>query len=182
MNRQVIGRWLLRGCFLLSLLGLSACTGLPEKITPVSPFEVSRYLGTWHEVARYDHRFERGLSQVTAHYSLRDDGGIRVLNRGYSREEGRWRSAEGRAYFVGEPNLGHLKVSFFGPFYGSYAIFYLDPSYQYAWVTGPNRDYLWLLSRTPSITPERKAELLGYAQAAGFAVEPLIWVEQGAVP
>ena len=98
---------------------------------------MERYLGKWYEIARLDHSFERGLSRVTAEYSLRDDGGLRVLNRGYAAADGEWSTAEGKAYFVRERDVGYLKVSFFGPFYGSYVIFELDDAdYQYAFIAG----------------------------------------------
>ena len=87
---------------------------MPAGVTPVAGFELERYLGKWYEIARLDHSFERGLSRVTAEYSLREDGGVRVLNRGYSAEKGEWDEAEGKAYFVETPDLGYLKVSFFG--------------------------------------------------------------------
>ena len=96
---------------------------MPERVTPVESFELNRYLGKWYEIARLDHSFERGLERVTAEYSLRDDGGISVVNRGYSIEDDEWKVAEGKAYFVNDKNLGYLKVSFFGPFYGSYVVF-----------------------------------------------------------
>lgn len=105
---------------LLSLcFWLASCTNIPENITPVQQFELNRYLGTWYEIARLDHSFERGLSHITATYSQRDDGGVRVLNRGYSTENNAWKEAEGKAYFVADATRGHLKVSFFGPFYGA---------------------------------------------------------------
>jgi apolipoprotein D and lipocalin family protein len=105
------------GLILGSVL-LVGCLGRPEGVLPVEQLDTSRYLGTWYEVARLDHSFERGLSNVTADYSMRDDGGLRVINRGYSAEEGDWQQAEGRAYRIEEDQPGHLKVSFFGPFFG----------------------------------------------------------------
>lgn len=105
---------------------LSGCVGIPEGIKPVENFQLERYLGTWHEIARLDHSFERGLSKVTADYSLREDGGINVVNRGFSADNNAWQEAQGKAYFVNEADKGHLKVSFFGPFYGSYIVFELD--------------------------------------------------------
>src|SRR5450631_1213142 len=100
---------------LLTML-LTGCVGIPENVKPVQNFKPERYLGTWYEIARLDHRFERGLSRVTANYSLRDDGGLEVVNRGYSSKEKKWKEAEGRAYFVKGKDQGFLKVSFFGPF------------------------------------------------------------------
>ena len=102
--------------FVVVALWLGGCTGLPDQVEPVGGFDSGRYLGTWYEIARLDHSFERGLSRVTAEYSLREDGSIRVLNRGYDAEEQGWKTAEGRAKFVGPRTQGHLKVSFFGPF------------------------------------------------------------------
>lgn len=98
--------------FLLGIFGLTGCTGIPHGIEPVDGIDVNRYLGRWYEIARLDHSFERGLSNVTADYSLRSDGGIDVLNRGYDREKGAWKDAEGKAYFLGEKDVGRLKVSF----------------------------------------------------------------------
>lgn len=160
------------------LLLLGGCVGVPEGLSPVPSFEAERYLGRWYEVARLDHSFERGLSHVTAQYSLRADGGLRVLNRGYSPAKQAWKQAEGRAYFVQGRDRGHLKVSFFGPFYGAYVVVDLDPAYQVALVAGPSRSYLWLLSRTPTLPRERVQEALAKAKTLGFATENLIWVDQ----
>lgn len=163
---------------LLSAVALSACVELPEGVQPVKSFEAKRYLGTWYEVARLDHSFERGLSGVTANYSLREDGGIKVINRGCDQEKGEWSEAEGKAYFVGEKDEGFLKVSFFGPFYGTYAVFGLDKQdYQYSFVSGPDTDYLWLLSREPQVTEAVKADFLKQAGTLGFATDELIWVD-----
>ena len=160
------------------LFSLSACTGVPDKVTPVDGFELPRYLGKWYEIARYDHSFEEGLSEVTATYSMRDDGGVKVINRGFSKEENTWDEAEGKAYFVESPSIGHLKVSFFGPFYASYVIMELDKEgYQYALITGPDKDYLWILARTPSISENVRSRLLEKATVAGYDVSKLIWVE-----
>ncbi|KAA0874444.1 lipocalin family protein [Nitrincola tapanii] len=161
----------------LSLLFLLGCSGMPKSVQPVAEFELQRYLGTWYEIARLDHSFERGLSQVTAEYSMRSDGGVRVLNRGFSEAEQRWKEAEGRAYFVGDRDKAYLKVSFFGPFYGSYVIFDLDPEYQHAYISGPSHKYLWLLSRTPQVDPEILEDFVTKAQTLGFATESLIFVE-----
>lgn len=163
---------------LLSItLILASCTGIPENIKPVNGFEVNRYLGTWYEVARLDHSFERGLSQVTADYSLRDDGGVKVINKGYSEKDREWKSTEGKAYFVATPDVGHLKVSFFGPFYSSYVIFDLDKTnYQYALITGADRDYLWILTRQPNPDPALVKKLIKQAAMMGFATEKLIMV------
>jgi apolipoprotein D and lipocalin family protein len=165
---------------ILSSVLLVGCLGRPEGVSPVEQLDTSRYLGTWYEVARLDHSFERGLSNVTADYSMREDGGLRVINRGYSAEEGDWQQAEGRAYRIEEDQPGHLKVSFFGPFFGSYVVFELDSAdYQYAFVAGNTTNYLWLLARTPTISDELKTQFLQRAESLGFAVEDLIFVDQG---
>ena len=126
-----------------------------------------------------DHRFERGLSRVTAEYSLREDGGVRVLNRGFSAGKGEWEEAEGKAYFVKQPDLGYLKVSFFGPFYGSYIVFELDrEGYQYSFISGPKTSYLWLLARTPTVSNEVLQRFVERASALGFDTDALILVDQ----
>jgi apolipoprotein D and lipocalin family protein len=126
---------------------LASCTGMPDNIKPVEQFELPRYLGTWYEIARLDHSFERGLSHITAKYAPRDDGGVSVINSGYSQENKAWKSAEGKAYFVDKTDTGYLKVSFFGPFYGSYVVFELDKeNYNYALISGPNKEYFWILA------------------------------------
>lgn len=160
------------------LLMLSACTGLPEGVHPVDGFDTSKYLGTWYEIARLDHSFERGLEKVTAEYALRDDGGLEVINRGFSPEDKAWKDAEGKAYFAGDEDKGHLKVSFFGPFYASYVVFELDnEQYQYAFVAGYNTSYLWLLSRTPSVSDELIDRFVNRSRELGFDTEHLIFVK-----
>ena len=159
------------------LLALAGCTSPPKGVTPVTGFDLDRYLGRWYEIARLDHPFERGLEQVTATYTRRDDGGVKVLNRGYDPAAGSWREAEGRAYFVGEPSVGHLKVSFFGPFYGGYVVVALDQEeYGYALVSGPDRSYLWILARAPELEPETRDRLVAEARRLGYPVDELIWV------
>jgi len=154
------------------------CTGIPERVTPVSDFDIGRYLGKWYEIARLDHSFERGLEQITAEYSLRDDGGVDVVNRGYSPEKGAWNEAHGKAYFVRSANEGYLKVSFFGPFYGSYIIFELDSNYRYAFVSGPDTSFLWLLARTPTVPDTVIDQFIRESKALGFDTEQLIFPRQ----
>lgn len=157
----------------------AGCLGIPNGVAPVNNFELDAYLGTWHEVARLDHRFERNLQQVTATYALRDDGGVSVLNRGWNSRSEQWEQAQGRAYFVGDSSVGHLKVSFFGPFYGSYVVFEKDArSAEYAFVSGPNHSYLWLLSRTPQVSVVTAARFQSEAKRLGFPVNELIWLNQ----
>lgn len=164
-------------CF-VAVLSLAACTGIPEGVEPVTGFELSRYLGTWHEIARLDHGFERGLTQVTAEYSLREDGGVKVLNSGYNAEERQRQTAEGKAYFIGRPDEGRLKVSFFGPFYGAYNIIALDKAaYRYAMIAGPNTDYLWILARSPSLDGAVLQSLVEKARGLGFPTQDLIYLQ-----
>ena len=159
-------------------LFLTACTGKPDGVVAVKGFEIDRYLGTWYEIARLDHSFERGLDNITAEYALRDDGGVRVINQGFSQVDNDWQQAEGKAYFVGDADEAHLKVSFFGPFYGSYIVFELDKAdYQYAFVSGPDTSYLWLLARQPEIDDKTRNLFIERAAALGFDTSELIYVE-----
>jgi apolipoprotein D and lipocalin family protein len=170
----------LRACALGFFLLLGGCLGTPPGVEPVSNFDAQRYLGTWYEIARLDHVFERGLDGVTATYSLNDDGSVRVLNRGYRVKKSEWAQAEGVARFVDDDTTGHLKVSFFGPFHASYAVFELDhENYQYAFVSGHNHRYLWLLARTPEVSAELRERFVQRAGELGFAVDELIFVDQG---
>jgi apolipoprotein D and lipocalin family protein len=156
---------------------LTGCTGIPDGVTAIDGFDVERYLGTWYEIARLDHRFERGLNNISATYTLRNDGGINVLNKGWNQQKGVWEQAEGKAYFIDKPDKGRLKVSFFGPFYGGYNIIALDKeNYAYSMITGPDKSYFWILSRSkqlPKVTLERLIEM---AKQQGFATDKLILV------
>lgn len=173
MRNSIIKAILAGGAMLLS-----GCAVAPDGVKPVSGFELDRYLGTWYEIARLDHRFERGMSNVTASYSLRDDGGVKVVNRGYLADKQEWDTADGKAFFVGDENVGQLKVSFFGPFYGGYNVIALDKDgYQYSMVAGPDRSYLWILSRTPALDPTTLAALVDQAADLGFPVDELIYVD-----
>ena len=151
--------------------------GYPNTVTPVQGFELERYLGTWYEIARLDHPFERGLERITADYSLREGGGILVINRGYSTKKETWEEAVGKAFFVRGPDEGYLKVTFFWPFYGSYVVFELDrEDYQYAFVCGPDKSYLWFLSRTPFVSDDLLRRFKNQARSLGFKTDDLIYV------
>jgi apolipoprotein D and lipocalin family protein len=168
-----------RACItlLMAPLLLVGCTGMPSGVKPVKDFELDRYLGKWYEIARLDHSFERGMQNVTAEYSMRDDGGVRVLNRGFVTSKGEWSEAEGKAYFVEEADTGYLKVSFFGPFYGSYVVYELDDDYQYAFISGPDTSYLWLLARQPEVDDDVMQRFRSRATELGFEMDELIIVD-----
>lgn len=164
---------------IVAALFLSACVGMPEGVTPVNNFDLNRYLGKWYEIARLDHSFERGLEQVSAEYSLKKGGSVKVVNRGYSTTKQKWSESVGNAKFVQDTNTGYLKVSFFGPFYGSYVVLELDEKgYEYAFVSGPNLSYLWLLSRQKTVDPVIRLRFLERAKDIGFNTDALIFVKQ----
>tara|TARA_R110002096_G_scaffold2619_6_gene13606 strand:- start:12376 stop:12930 length:555 start_codon:yes stop_codon:yes gene_type:complete len=163
---------------LIALVLQSGCMGTPDGARAVTGFELQRYLGTWYEVARLDHRFERGMSNVTASYSMREDGGVRVVNRGYIADKQEWNEAVGKAYFIGDSDVGRLKVSFFGPFYGAYNVIELDEdNYQYALVAGPDTGYLWILARSPDLDAGIVSALVEKAAGLGFQTDELIFVK-----
>ena len=171
-------KWLLTAAALL----VSGCSGVPQGLQPVTDFDVNKYLGHWYEIARLDHSFERGLSEVTADYRKLPDGRIEVINRGFDSKKNKWKEAKGVARFQGKTDIGSLEVSFFWPFYGAYNVLVLDPHYRYAMVAGPNRDYLWILARERQIDPATQANLVKRAKAWGFASDKLIYVEHGNTP
>jgi len=172
-------RKIMRYTLLLVMLAVGGCVAIPTDIEPVQGFELQRYLGRWYEIARLDHSFERGLINVTAEYALAEDGRVRVINRGYRPADDAWETAEGVAAFVEATDVGRLKVSFFGPFYGGYNIIALDKAaYQYALVCGPSRSYLSILAREPQLDPAVVATLVGRARELWFATEDLIMVDQ----
>lgn len=160
------------------VLGVVACTGVPQGAKVVQPFAVAPYMGVWHEVARLDNRFERGLTQVTAEYQLLDDGRIQVTNRGFDAASGEWQQADGVARFVSEEaknaQRAELEVSFFGPFYASYNVVKLSSDYQYALVVGKNTEFAWLLSK--SATPDPVICEQFFAEAARLGITPQQWV------
>ena len=162
----------------LFYFSLSACiTTPPENIVPVDNFQPNRYMGKWYEIARLDHPFERGLSNITAHYQLLQNGNIEVINRGYDADKKEWRDITGQAKFVSKPSLGSLKVSFFWPFYGGYHIAVLDKQdYNWAIVVGPSRKYFWILAREKTLTPEMKNLLLKKSLQLDIDTSKLIWV------
>ena len=163
---------------ILALAALVSCqTTAPPGAKPVTGFKVDRYLGKWYEIARLDNRFERGLEHITADYSKNEDGTIAVKNRGYKVAEKEWSEANGKAKFAGDPDVGQLKVSFFGPFYGAYNIIDLAPDYSHALVVGPDTSYLWILARKPELDKAVLQNLIDKAKALGFDTGNLIYVD-----
>jgi apolipoprotein D and lipocalin family protein len=136
-------------------------------------------LGTWYEIARLDHRFERGLNNISADYTMNTNNSIKVINKGWNVTDQKWEQAEGKAYFVEQPDIGRLKVSFFGPFYGGYNIIDLDKkNYSYAMVTGPDKSYFWILSRTKQLPKATLEALINRAKVLGFPIDKFIFVNQ----
>ena len=157
---------------------LAACasTSPPPGIAPVTGFELTRYEGRWHELARLDHSFERGMTDVSATYQRQSDGSVRVVNRGFDTEKNAWREAVGKALFTDDVGTASLKVSFFGPFYGGYHVAALDPDYRWALVVGPTTGYAWILAREKHIAPAQQNAIVAQAHALGVDTAALIWV------
>lgn len=159
--------------FLVSLFSLLAgCSKLTVDNSVVKDFDTERFLGNWYEIARFDHRFERGMEQTKAAYTLQKDGTIKVLNTGM--KNGKPKQSEGRAKLTDTPAL--LRVSFFAPFYSDYRIMLLDKNYQYALIGGGSDNYLWILSRSSLLSDDVKTTILDEAKRRGYDISKLIWV------
>lgn len=165
----------------IGLVLIHACSTLPEGAKVVENFDKKEYLGKWYEIARLDVSFEKNLNNTSADYSLNEDGTIRVVNRGYNTKKKKWTKAVGKAKFVESENIGKLKVSFFGPFYGGYNVVALDPDYKYALVAGSSLKYLWLLSREVSVPDEVKSDYLKVAEEMGYNTDNLLWIKHDAL-
>ena len=140
---------------------------------PVVELDINRYLGEWYEIARFDHSFERGIEQAKAVYTKNDDGTIKVVNSGM--KNGKPKKAIGKGKLTDTPAL--LRVSFFGPFYADYRVMMIDADYTYALVGSGGADYLWILSRTPTLADDAKSALLVEARRRGYDTGKLIWVK-----
>lgn len=151
---------------------------VPENVTPIENFDLNRYLGKWYEVARVENRFEKGLIKTTAEYSLNEDGTVNVLNSGLDEISGRHKHASGTAKFIQGPDVGALKVSFFGPFYGGYNIVALDEDYQWAIIVGSSPKYFWVLSRTPEVPAVLRERVFTIAPEVGVITNNIKWVQQ----
>ncbi len=170
---------------LLAMLALGLATGAgattaraqgdPPPLKTVPQVDLSRYLGTWYEIASFPQRFQRGCTGTTATYSLMDNGDLRVVNRCFKGSlDGKLSVARGHAWVVDKTTNAKLEVSFFWPFHGAYWIIDLDPDYRYAVVGNPSRDYLWILSRTPTMDPAVYAGILERLEAQGFDTSRLV--------
>jgi apolipoprotein D and lipocalin family protein len=159
------------------LVTLRSCASIPEGAVAIKPFDKDKYLGQWYEIARMDFRFERNLNNVTATYSLKNNGSIKVDNRGFDYLTKEWKQAIGKAKFAGSPDEARLKVSFFGPFYSGYNVIALDDQYKYALIAGQNLKYLWILSRETIMPESTKQSYLEIAKGLGYDVSALIWTE-----
>lgn len=145
----------------------------------VNQVDLKRYLGKWYEIARFNHRFEKGLEGVTAEYSLRKDGKIQVKNCGHKKTiNGTPTCSVGKAKLPKDKHPGRLRVAFFWFFYSDYNIMELDPNYEWALVGSSSDKYLWILSRTPELPPETLKQILGKAQKRGYDTHKLIFVQQ----
>ena len=161
----------------IAFLLYSCGSTIPKNATAVQNFDKSKYLGKWYEIARLDFKYEKGLNNVTAEYSLNDNGTIKVDNKGYDVKKDKWEQSIGKAKFVKKDNVGMLKVSFFGPFYSGYNVLAIDPDYKYALIAGESLKYMWILSRETSIPENIKLDYLRKAQEIGYDTSELVWVK-----
>ena len=150
---------------------------IPRGVKAVKPFDVSKYLGKWYEIARFDYRFEKNLDYATAEYSQNEDGSIKVVNRGYNFKKQKGVEAVGRAVFVGDKDEAMLKVSFYGPFYSGYNVIAIDDKYRYALVAGRDRSYLWILSKEKEMPEKVIQAYLNEARSLGYDTSKLIWTK-----
>ncbi len=161
----------------LGFLLFNSCTPkIPKGAVAVSNFDSEKYLGKWYEIARLDFRFEKDLNNVTADYSKKANGAIKVLNRGFNSKKNKWVEVEGEAKPVGDKEVAKLKVSFFKPFWSGYNVIDIE-DYTYALVAGDSLDYLWILSREKTIPDEIKERFLNKATGIGYDIQKLVWVE-----
>ena len=164
--------------FLVSFGWTSSGLAIHSGIEPINDFNLNKYLGTWYEIARIENSFEEGLTNVTATYSLRKDGKVKVVNKGYDIEDEEWDEADGYAEFATKPHVAHLEVTFFWPFYADYVVFEIDPDYQYAFVTSDSNEYLWLLAKTPQVSQTVIERFMRVAREKNFKIEELVFVPQ----
>jgi apolipoprotein D and lipocalin family protein len=160
------------------LVVLAGCGGVPQGLQPVQHFDLHRFAGHWYEIARLDHRYERGLIRVSIDYRALPDDRVEVVNRGYDLIRREWRSDRGIASFQGSHTQASLEVSFLGPLHSGYNVLYIDPDYRYALVAGSSRSYFWILSRTPQLDSKVIDSLLARARSWGFDTSALHYTRQ----
>jgi apolipoprotein D and lipocalin family protein len=162
----------------LLVFASTSCKCSKFQAQAVKPFDSKKYLGTWYEIARFDFKYERDLKNVTAQYSEKKDGKIKVVNKGYDTKNREWKSRTAKAKFAKSENQAALKVSFFGSFYSEYNVVMLSEEYQTALVFGKSTKYMWILSRKKTIDEKTKQEYLSFAKSNGFPIENLVWTVQ----
>ena len=160
--------------FFTRILGWVTGSRLTVNNSVVKALDLNRFAGSWYEVARFDHFFERGMSHTQANYVIREDGNLAVINTGI--KNGKPKTAKGKAKRTDLPAL--FRVSFFGPFYSDYRVMLMDTDYQYMLIGSGSDNYLWILSRTPFLPEEAKTIILSEAQRRGYDIDKLIWVKQ----
>jgi apolipoprotein D and lipocalin family protein len=173
--------WLITGVLAsIGIIGaLSACKSVkvPDGVEVVQKFEAKKYMGQWYEIARFDFKYEKDMSHVTANYTLNDDGSVKVVNKGYNYVKDKWEEKEGKAKFIDRTDQAALKVSFFGPFYSGYNVVAMDPDYENVLVFGESTDYIWILSRNKTIPEKVKQKFLDKAKAKGYDLDRLVWTK-----
>lgn len=165
-------------CTCMAFLG--GCSSDPDiDKTTVKELDLTKFIGKWYEIARYDHSFERGLVGCTADYSFKDDGMIRVVNSGYKNSfDGKYSESVGKARRPDDSKPGQLEVAFFANFYADYWVLELDSNYTYALIGSKKDKYLWILSRTPVMDPDDLNFIKQRITMRGYSLDDLIWVEQ----
>ncbi len=164
------------GMILILVVACRDSSGIDKTI--VKNLELDKYLGKWYEIARFDNRFEKGLERVTAEYSLREDGKIKVLNTGYDSNSGEKKEAVGKAKIPDKSQPAHLKVSFFAFFYADYLVLELDEDYKWAVVGSSSDKYLWILSRSSELPENILSDIIEKIVHRGYDPEKLLFIKQ----
>lgn len=176
LEMKIVILLLAAALLILGAVAVAAASDRTDRM-PVAVFDLRRYMGTWYEIARYDHSFERRLAGVQAHYELLSDGRVTVENSGVDYRSDRRKRARGKARATAMP--GRLRVSFFWFFYSDYNVLELGPDYDWALVGGGSSKYLWILSRTPRLPSRTLNHILWLAEARGYRTGKLLFVDQG---
>lgn len=158
--------------FCLNFTSCSTASKVDNSTIP--SLDLNRFMGRWYEIARFDHKFERDMQQVTTIYVIQDNGRVKVINQGLKKDK--WKTSEGKGKLTTTPGL--LRVSFWGPFYSDYRVMMLAQDYSYALIGGESDKYLWILSRSPQMRQDTRNQVLREAQRRGYNTNKLIWVEQ----